>query len=247
MIKEIVCRRCGTSFTYERSGPGRPPLDCPECRKTRKYSYPGRERKPRVPKSAICHPDKPRHTKDKLCYSCYWTKRYRTEPAFREQEKARMNARYVENAEYRAYVMDYNRNYQRRLADDKHGPLLPRPCAECGEEYTPQTRHATNRYCSRSCQNRVWDRVKRARNRGLETEEYGRVEIFERDGWVCGICGGKINPKREHPHPKSASIDHIIPQSLGGPDTRVNVQAAHLRCNLSKGNRAANDQLLLVG
>jgi 5-methylcytosine-specific restriction endonuclease McrA len=43
------------------------------------------------------------------------------------------------------------------------------------------------------------------------------------------------------------SLDHIVPVSLGGTHTWANVQLAHLRCNVSKGNRPANEQLRLVG
>jgi 5-methylcytosine-specific restriction endonuclease McrA len=34
-----------------------------------------------------------------------------------------------------------------------------------------------------------------------------------------------------------ASVDHIVPLSLGGPHTLDNAQLAHLRCNAIKGNR----------
>jgi 5-methylcytosine-specific restriction endonuclease McrA len=35
----------------------------------------------------------------------------------------------------------------------------------------------------------------------------------------------------------SASVDHIIPLVLGGEHSMANVQAAHLVCNLRKGDR----------
>ena len=70
-----------------------------------------------------------------------------------------------------------------------------------------------------------------------KSEPYLRESIFERDGWKCGLCGEQINPELRHPDPGFASIDHILPLSLGGDDTPANVQSAHLRCNLSKNNR----------
>jgi hypothetical protein len=37
-----------------------------------------------------------------------------------------------------------------------------------------------------------------------------------------------------------------VPLSKGGDDVKANVQATHLRCNESKGNRGT-DQLRLIG
>jgi 5-methylcytosine-specific restriction endonuclease McrA len=41
------------------------------------------------------------------------------------------------------------------------------------------------------------------------------------------------------PEPLAPTIDHIVPVSKGGDDTRANVQLAHFRCNSVKGNREA--------
>lgn len=68
-------------------------------------------------------------------------------------------------------------------------------------------------------------------------ETYRREDIFERDAWMCGICGRAIDPQLRFPDPWSSSIDHIVPVSRGGNDTRANVQAAHLKCNISKQDR----------
>lgn len=70
---------------------------------------------------------------------------------------------------------------------------------------------------------------------GAEPVERGA--IFERDGWVCGLCGKSIDPGLVFPHPLSATVDHIVPLSAGGAHSPENVQAAHLTCNARKGNR----------
>lgn len=59
-------------------------------------------------------------------------------------------------------------------------------------------------------------------------------EILERDGWRCGICRKRIGRKYEYPHPRSASIDHLVPIARGGDDVEANKQAAHLACNRAK-------------
>jgi 5-methylcytosine-specific restriction endonuclease McrA len=79
-------------------------------------------------------------------------------------------------------------------------------------------------------------RRRRARLAGVPSEPYRRSEIADRDEWRCQLCGDPILPIIRYPHPRSLSIDHIIPLSLGGADTADGVQASHLRCNLRKSN-----------
>lgn len=80
---------------------------------------------------------------------------------------------------------------------------------------------------------------RRARMNDVELEEFTHVEIFERDRWICGLCESAIDPELRWPDRMSASLDHVIPISLGGGHLRSNVQPAHLVCNIRKGNRVA--------
>ena len=76
-----------------------------------------------------------------------------------------------------------------------------------------------------------------AAKRGVESERFSPRAVFERDDWVCGICGEPVDPDLQWPDPMSASLDHIIPLSRSGAHTRANTQCSHLRCNISKGNQ----------
>lgn len=81
----------------------------------------------------------------------------------------------------------------------------------------------------------------RKKSNGI-VEDFENVEIFERDNWVCGICGLKVDKSLRYPDPMSASLDHRIPLSKGGSHTRSNVQCSHLRCNVSKNARLFKSQ-----
>lgn len=59
-------------------------------------------------------------------------------------------------------------------------------------------------------------------------------EVFERHGWTCGICTEAIDPALLYPDLRSATVDHVIPLSQGGPDDEGNLQAAHFLCNIRK-------------
>jgi 5-methylcytosine-specific restriction endonuclease McrA len=75
-------------------------------------------------------------------------------------------------------------------------------------------------------------------------EKFNDTEIFERDGWLCQLCGLPINREARKPHPMSVSLDHIVPISLGGAHSRANTQCAHYGCNVRKNNRYEGFQQL---
>ena len=78
---------------------------------------------------------------------------------------------------------------------------------------------------------------RRVKLRSGTVEKFLDWEIFERDGWMCGLCQESIDSEIRWPDPLSVSLDHVIPVSKGGAHTRQNVQAAHLKCNLEKSAR----------
>ena len=57
----------------------------------------------------------------------------------------------------------------------------------------------------------------------------------QRDGGVCGICGGGVPPGRGR-HRGAPSIDHIVPLAEGGGTTYDNLQVVHYGCNSRKGS-----------
>jgi hypothetical protein len=85
---------------------------------------------------------------------------------------------------------------------------------------------------------------KRAQYYGVAYEHIENAAVFASDGYRCQLCGCKTT--RKHPHPRSPTLDHIIPMSKGGPHLRYNVQTACFDCNMRKHSGAANDQLRLA-
>lgn len=61
-------------------------------------------------------------------------------------------------------------------------------------------------------------------------------EIADRNGWICALCGLPIY-EQETRRALRLSIDHIVPQSLGGTNELDNLRPAHCGCNSSRGNR----------
>ena len=59
-----------------------------------------------------------------------------------------------------------------------------------------------------------------------------RAEVLRRGQGICGIC-------RRSKVRRSWHMDHIHPVSKGGIHCYYNLQPAHVRCNLRKGNKVA--------
>jgi hypothetical protein len=81
--------------------------------------------------------------------------------------------------------------------------------------------------------------ARRVRVESGAVERFAAVEVYERDSWMCGICGDPIDPALKWPEPRSASLDHVLPLAANGEHTRANTQAAHLLCNIRKGARTS--------
>lgn len=123
-------------------------------------------------------------------------------------------------------------------------------CRRCSskQEYIRNKETYLNRFKKHYKNNKEYYKNKKNKRRVLKyNSKYIYINIYniyKRDRWKCGICGLRVNTKLKHPHPYSASLDHIIPLSKGGSHTPDNVQLAHLRCNLSKGSKTGFTKLL---
>jgi 5-methylcytosine-specific restriction endonuclease McrA len=59
-------------------------------------------------------------------------------------------------------------------------------------------------------------------------------EVVEEHNYTCHICGDPVSMKIGIP--ERLSLDHVIPMSRGGGNTRNNVAPAHRRCNQNRTN-----------
>lgn len=156
----------------------------------------------------------------KACQCAHVKARYHANlEASRAANRKRQKRRYAANPEkYKAEVQAW-----RKANPDKH-KAISREWALANPE---KAREYKRKYEKANPVKRA-DHVhkRRARLAGVETDSYTRKEIFDRDGGKCVHCGTELHLK-----PYGFEIDHIVPISLGGPDTRANVQLACRTCN----------------
>lgn len=85
------------------------------------------------------------------------------------------------------------------------------------------------------------------KRRGAVVENVNPIEVFERDGWRCQLCGVRTPRKlRGTYNDKAPELDHILPISKGGEHSYVNTQCACRKCNGLKGDVPLG-QMRLVG
>lgn len=93
---------------------------------------------------------------------------------------------------------------------------------------------------------------RRARKHGVAYVPIKRIDIYERDSWRCQLCHRLCNKtwlvskRNGRPHPRSPTIDHIVPMSCGGGHVPENVQLACWSCNVAKGARRIGQLRLAI-
>lgn len=81
-----------------------------------------------------------------------------------------------------------------------------------------------------------------------------RQFIFERDNWICGLCGRRCLRSAKVPHLLAATADHIVPitrwmethKNMDGVDDPSNLQCAHFKCNSLKMAEAKGQMRLAL-
>lgn len=112
-------------------------------------------------------------------------------------------------------------------------PAEWKPCAVCSLPIDMGRRDKIGRKRRRDVKKCDW--CNRAR---LTRHKVSIGLVINRDGITCGICSEPVDTSLSFPHPGSATVDHIVPISLGGDLGIENAQLSHLRCNQIKQQRA---------
>lgn len=66
-----------------------------------------------------------------------------------------------------------------------------------------------------------------------------RFDIYERDEWICQLCGDLVDPEAPKLTSRYPTLDHIEPVSLALVPNHdpSNLRTAHNGCNAARGNR----------
>lgn len=133
-----------------------------------------------------------------------------------------------------------------KLQLQKAGAFI-RSCNTCDEAFDSfSVKGKRPTLCSKRCRNKADHERRRARKRAAFIEVVSVKKLAKWQSWRCYLCKGIIDKDAKSPHPKSLSLDHLIPLSLGGEHSYRNCAAVHFGCNSRKQAKAMNEQLKLV-
>lgn len=209
-VIDCVCRQCGCHFQVDRKGSrGKSKVTCKSCAA--------------LPRQAILHVSS-------ACSSCG------------------CEFSYIKNFGVRGRKKTICENCRAEGVTQK---LHSIECLHCGKEFKSDRKYAT--YCSHTCaklhqgiSRRVWpteadsrrhtEHVRRLRISNSSIDRFTYHEIFERDGYVCAICGEVTDRSVDAHRDNRPSLDHKVPLSAGGTHTRDNVQCTHWICNVKKSS-----------
>jgi hypothetical protein len=205
--------------------------ECPMCGKM------NRRMDPQSPYDFVCNPPKNRNFAILTDVATFLLGPEAVEKDLEELQiaQAQSEALYKETCHYR-YWTGFQEGWYRFL------PAWYPYCKGCGAMFT--ARLQDQEYCSRECGPMPPNFSKRLRHMAASVSPVlRRKEVFERDGWVCHICG---EPVSRDPLSRldGASIDHVVPIAAGGTHTMENVRTAHLRCNIKKSDAVLSEDEL---
>lgn len=229
---EHVCEHCGVLFRRRRGKKNAARFCSRECGFAAKSNLSARQRLPESAKAM------------KVSFS---VKRCKCANCGQRFIGIKLSDRYcseVCSAEYR------RRKYVAR--NDNGRDRSPRPCFGCGSIFEPLYGDRRRMFCSPACVKltdgyRARKKAAKLKRRGAVVEIVNPIEVFNRDGWRCQLCGVRTPKKLRGTYDDRApELDHIIPISKGGEHSYVNTQCACRRCNGLKGD-VPMGQMRLVG
>lgn len=116
------------------------------------------------------------------------------------------------------------------------GKTIKSKCADCLKE----KRKESIRLTRKSRRKRLNDKTFSARCRkyGVKYEPVNRIKVYEKDKYKCYLCKRKVVISDEY-RPDQATLDHIVPLSLGGSHTYDNVRTCCMLCNGKRSNNVS--------
>lgn len=76
-------------------------------------------------------------------------------------------------------------------------------------------------------------------NKRFRPPKFRKKVLFNRDMWTCMYCSTKLNWD-------TATVEHVLPRSRGGPTTWLNCVASCKPCNKKKANKTPEEAGLRI-
>lgn len=132
-------------------------------------------------------------------------------------------------------------NKQQRIYDRGSNWPRKRDCKKCGQ-LIEITKNGPRKYCKECGEkiNKAHKKIAKIKRKykikATQTQTIISINQFERDNWICQLCGCDVDLIKPTNKDNYAHLDHIIPLSKGGQHITNNVQTLCRKCNINKAN-----------
>lgn len=254
MTDKSKCADCGVSIPTS-SGRGRPKVRCAQCANKRSKikrsewyatAYDGYEQTCKQCGVKFKHQAYRAHCSE-ACATAYLEGRKRKATCkkcgvvFRPKQAHRWQ--YCSRACAYADIKTWY-NAGGNIGEKRYSEIRFKKCVVCNSDFTTNTpSQMTCLECAEKLAGHNVTRAKRpskshisrAKEHGVQYEKFDPLLVFERDGWVCQICGISTPLSKRGTYDDDApELDHIIPLSKGGGHLMSNSQCSCKKCNREK-------------
>lgn len=175
---------------------------------------------------------------------------------FRSDEKRRRLAKldlYKARERRASHKRSMDSNHAKRMREAQSDALKKQyevnhseSCPVCGIGYCPLFGKLSWKTKCPDCSNeleavrlRCKRAMRRAMVRGANADRIDPIKVFERDNWICHLCGKKTKPALRGKHDALApELDHVVTLADGGSHTWGNVACSCRKCNNSKSGKS---------
>lgn len=121
--------------------------------------------------------------------------------------------------------------------------IVQGPCAQCGDSFAALSTTGQALYCSKRCAARAGKGTPRRPLGRFVVSARRRRRLYERDKWICQICGDPTAREWRLGDPWAPTLDHIEPQSytLIPDHSDGALRTAHAICNTLRGAAIRTD------
>ena len=148
----------------------------------------------------------------------------------RMRDRERRRAAGLESTKVRAFRRKIERAAEGTSGGERR--FIQGACQWCGAAFLAP--HGV--FCSDRCKGRMKSHKRSSSKGAFSMTPAGRAALYERDGWTCQICFLPVSDSSHHLGDLSPTVDHVVPQSLGGGHEMENLRLTHRWCNSKRSD-----------
>ena len=170
------------------------------------------------------------------------------EALYASKEYKEYHKGYAQSAKCKAKIKEWAESDKGKAWNKEYAASTARKAALKARECTPEYRATRKTYYQEHKTGAAerWHIRRALKKTNGPVERVLKRVVFERDGYVCYICGAVLNLNTKWPDLRTPTLDHVVSLHNGGAHTYANSKCSCLECNLSKGKKSFSTSKALM-